>query len=154
MHAAGRAETHQVKFLAALFYIIIYALDFCTAEKLVVTAGLIDFHKILIYNASGTEIHVAYLRIAHLSVRKTDSLTASEKVAHRIFGSERVNERCSGCVDGIRVVMLALAPAIKNHKKNFSIHICYYLFSARKDTKSLPLFVLIIMFYLILHIGI
>ena len=47
-----------------------------------------------------------------------------------------------------------IAPAIKNHKKNFSIHICYYLFSARKDTKSLPLFVLIIMFYLILHIGI
>ena len=141
MHATCRAEAHKVKFLAALFYIIIYALDLSPAQKLVVTASLVDFHEILIYDTTCAEVHVSYLRVAHLSVREANSLAACKKMAHRIFGSERVNERCSRSIDGIGVVMFALSPSVENHKKNFSVHgyndlIITILYTAHKYSET------------------
>ena len=112
-----------MELLAGLFYIVIYAFYLRSGEQLVLAAGLVDFHKILIYNASCAKVHVADLGVSHLSVRKTDSLAACLQVAHRVFRSERVNERRTGRVDGIGVVMSAFTPTIQNHKKNFSVHI-------------------------------
>ena len=42
----------------------------------VVLAGTVDFHQVLIYDASGTDIEVTDLRVTHLSVGQTYVLTA------------------------------------------------------------------------------
>ena len=121
--SAAGAEAEKVELLSALLYVVIYTLNLGPVQKLVLAAGLVDLHKVLIYNSSGTEIHMADLRVSHLSVRKSDIFSASLEMAHRIFGAECVNEWCALSVDGIGVVVLALSPAVENHKKNFSVHI-------------------------------
>ena len=60
MHATGRAKAHEVKLLAALLYIIVNTLDFSPVQQLVLAAGLVYFHKVLINNASCTEVHMTY----------------------------------------------------------------------------------------------
>ena len=77
-----------MELLAICFCIVVGCLDFCIFQKLVLAAGDVDFHKVLIYNSSGAEVEVSYLRVAHLSVRQSDIFAASLKVAERIFFTE------------------------------------------------------------------
>ena len=50
-----------MEFLSGILHIVIYALYLGPVEKLVIAAGLVDFHKILIYNSSSAEVHVSDL---------------------------------------------------------------------------------------------
>ena len=121
-------QTKEVKLLARFLQIVITSLYLLVFHQLMVTARHIDLHQILIYDTSGTKIHVSYLGVTHLSVRKTYIFTASLKVGHWIFGSERIDERRALRVYGVRLVMTAFSPTVKNHQKYFSVHFIYKSF--------------------------
>ena len=87
-----------------------------------VAAGHVDLHEVLIYYPSCTEVEVSHFGVAHLSVRKADILSAGLKVAERIFFPEGLDVGSPLRVDGVCPVMLALAPAVEDHQKYFSVH--------------------------------
>ncbi len=123
MHAALRHQSHKMELLPALRRIVVCGLDFGIFKELVVAAGHVDFHKVLIDDPSGAEVEVAHLRVTHLSFRKSHGLAAGLKVRVGIFCAERVDVRRSLRVNGVRPVMLALAPSVEDHKKYFFAHI-------------------------------
>ena len=85
MHAAVGGEAHQVQLLAALFHVVVCRFNLRILQELMLAAGDIDLHQVLVYHAAGTQIHVAHLGVAHLTVRKTYIFTAGLQMAARVF---------------------------------------------------------------------
>ena len=127
--SAVRAETEEVELLPALPDIVISGLYLLVFHQLMVTAGHIYLYEVLINDAAGAEIHVTYLGIAHLAVRKTYVLATGLKMGERILLAKRVDKRCTLGKDGVGLVLAAFSPAVKNHKKDFSVHIYLFLVS-------------------------
>ena len=76
MHATVGGQSHQVELFALLLGVAISGLHLRVLHDRAVLAGAVDFHKVLINNASGTYIEVSHFRVAHLSVGKTHVFAA------------------------------------------------------------------------------
>ncbi len=123
VHAAVGGKAHQMQLFAALLHIVIGCLYLFVFQQFVLTAGDIDLHQVLIHHAAGAQVHVAYLGVAHLAVRKAYIFPAGLQVRGRVFGAEGVNVGGTLGPDGVGVVVTAFAPAVQNHQKYFSVHI-------------------------------
>ena len=116
VHAAMGAEAHEMELSAAVFHIIVCRAYLLIVEELVVAAGHIDLHEVLIYDSTGAEIHVADLRVAHLAVGQADVLATGLEVGHGVFRAETVDEGGALRVDCIRMVVASFSPAVQNHQ--------------------------------------
>ena len=122
VYAAVRGQTHQVDVLAVSLRVLVCADDFGVLHDAAVGTSAVDFHKVLIDDATGTDVEVTDLRVTHLSIGQTDVLTACQELAVRI-GSIQFVEIRSRCVeDDISLAVSADAPAVENHQKSFLCH--------------------------------
>ena len=80
MYAAGTCQAHEVKLLAGLLGVAVSLDNLLVLEDRTVSAGAVDFHEVLIHDASCTDIEVTHLRVTHLSVGQTYIFARSEKL--------------------------------------------------------------------------
>src|SRR5690554_183571 len=85
------------------------------ARQAVVSDGLADTAKVLINDATGTDVHVADLGVAHLPIRQAYKFTGSLYVGMTANGVQVVPGRRIGAADGVVLGVLAATPAVKNH---------------------------------------
>ena len=128
VNAAVGGEAHQVQLLAAGLHIFVGGLDLLILEELVLTAGDVDLHQVLVHHAACTQVHVAHFGVTHLAIGKADVFAAGLQVAVGIFLPQRVDIGRALGPDGVGIVVAAFTPAVQNHKKYFAVHIVCYLF--------------------------
>ena len=75
MYATITSQTHQVQLLVVLLSIGVSSLHLGILHDRTILAGAIDLNKILIHDATSTDIEVTHLRVTHLSVGQTNVLT-------------------------------------------------------------------------------
>ena len=115
MHAAGRGESHKMESLAVLFGVVVGADDFGIFEDRAVGTGTIDFHKVLIDDASGTDVEVSHFRVTHLSVGQTNVFTAGKQLRVRIFFVQTVDKGCRRLEDNVAFAVRTVTPAVETH---------------------------------------
>ena len=96
--------------------ILITAADFVVLQQRVVAAGVVDLHQILVDDPAAADIEVPHLAVAHLALRKAHILAAGGEVAVRISGSQGVDFRRAGGIDGIGGIGRAFSPAVEDHQ--------------------------------------
>ena len=69
-----------MKLLAILLSICICLLHLSILAYRAISASTVNLYQILIYNTSGTNVEVTYLRVTHLTIRKTNVFTRSLKL--------------------------------------------------------------------------
>ncbi len=74
MYAAVGSQTHEVELLAVILGVLVSGLHLWVGDDGAVSAGAVDLHEVLVYDAAGADIEVSYLRVAHLAVRQTNVL--------------------------------------------------------------------------------
>ena len=122
MHTTIAGEAHQMHALAVGLGILVGRHYLGVFQDAAVCTGAVNLHQILIYDATGTDIEVSYLRVTHLSVGQTYTLSACQELAVRVCSIKVVHERC-GCIeDHITLAMIADAPSVEDHQKCFLCH--------------------------------
>ena len=116
VYSAVRAEAHEVELAAAGLHIVVRSAYLLVLEELVVAAGHVYLHEVLIYDPAGTEVHVSYLGVAHLAVGQAHIFAAGLQVRHGIFRAEAVDERRALRIDRIGMVVLSFTPTVQNHQ--------------------------------------
>ena len=121
VHAAVRGQAHEVD-ADAVGAGVLERLDHLgILQDRVVTAGPVDLHEVLVDHAAGTDVEVSDLRVAHLSVGQSDILAVRAQLGVGILlghgrdigGVHRRND--------VGLVVVADAPAVENHQKNFFV---------------------------------
>ena len=123
VHAAVAGEAHEVHSLALAHGILEGALHLLVLHDAAVLAGAVDFHEVLIDDASGTDIQVAHLRVTHLSVGQTHVLAAGLQLAVGIGSIEIVHVGCRRLIDDVAFLFVADAPSVEDHQQSFLCHI-------------------------------
>ena len=116
VYAAVAGQAHQVDALASLLGVFVGADDFWVFQNAAVCAGAVDFHQILIDDATGTDVQVTHLAVTHLSIGQTYILTTCQKLAVRISCVNLVKVRSWSVEDDIPFAVSANAPAVENHQ--------------------------------------
>ena len=116
VNAAITCQSHEMQLLAVLLSVSVCSHDLRILHDRAVLAGAVNLHEILIYDASGSDIEVSYLRVAHLSVGKTYVLAACLKLRVSRNSREIIQIRCRRVVDNITVAMLSDSPSVENHQ--------------------------------------
>ncbi len=116
VHAAGGCEAHEVHGLSGGGAVLECALHFGVVVDGAALDGFVDFHEVLIYDASGTDVEVTYFRVAHLSVRQTDVFAACLELGVRIGLEQIVVVGVRSAVYGVCVVVGTDAPTVENHE--------------------------------------
>ena len=114
--SAVGAQSEEVQGPAAACHIVVCCFDFLVFQKFVLAAGHVDLDQILINDAARADVEMSHLGVAHLSGGKTHVLTAGFQKRYGVLCPELVEIGGSLSVDGVGAVMLALAPAVEDHK--------------------------------------
>ena len=80
---------------------------------------MIYHHQILIDDASGTDVEVSRLGVAHLSIWQTHGLARSLQLGVRISGFQIVEIWRWGLCYHVTLALVAYAPAVENDQKSF-----------------------------------
>ena len=116
MNASVGAESHEVELLARLAGILVSLLHLCVLHDRAVLAGAVDFHEVLIHDASGTDVEVSHLRVAHLSVGQAHVFAAGVELRVCRDSREIVKIRCRSVVDDVTLAVFADSPSVENHQ--------------------------------------
>ena len=128
MYAAVAGQAHEVDVLACLLGVLVCADDFRVLQDAAVGTSAVDFHQVLIDDATCTDVEVTHLAIAHLPVGQTDVFAACQELAVRISLVNLVEVRSRSVEDDIPLAVSANAPAVEDHQKSFLCHnVIYYL---------------------------
>ena len=114
--AAVGGKAHNVEVLAGLLGIGVGLLHLRIVADGAVGAGTVDFHEVLINNATGTDIEVTDLGVAHLAVGQAHILTAGLQLRVSIIGVEIVKIGSRGAADNVVFLLIADSPSVENHK--------------------------------------
>ena len=112
-----RCKPHQVKSLTVLLGITEGRLDFRVLQYGVVGTGEVDLHKILIDYASGTDIQVPRLRVAHLPFGKTDIQARSLQFRVRVVGFEVVHIWRGSLCYHVTLALVTDTPTVENNEQ-------------------------------------
>ncbi len=88
VNAAGGGQAHEVDGHIVGAGVAEGTLDFGIVEDGPRLYGPVDFHQVLIYDASGADVEVANFGIAHLAVGEADVLAAGVELRVGIAGVE------------------------------------------------------------------
>ena len=114
--ATIRAETHEVELLALFLCISVGSLHLWVLHDGAVLAGAVDLHKVLIDNASGTNVEVTHLRVSHLSVGQTNIFARCLQLRVSRHGREIVEIRGRRVENHVALAMLTDSPSVENHQ--------------------------------------
>ena len=115
VHSAVAAEAEEMELLARALDIVVAGGNLFVLEQLMLPAGDIDLHEVLVDDAACAEIHVAYLGVAHLALRKAYILAAALQLRVGIFRAKRIDMGLPLCVNCVAVVRATKAPTVQNH---------------------------------------
>lgn len=96
---------------------------------------LANLDQVLINHPAGPDIHVAYLRIAHLPLGQSYRQTRGIQLRMGIFVVKAVDIGRMGLVYGRHRLVLRNTPAIQDYKKYFFIHLAKLLAAKAKFCK-------------------
>ena len=116
MHTAVAGQTHQVQFLIILLGIGVGSLHLRILHDGAVLASAVNLHKVLIDDASCTDVEVSNLRVTHLSVGQTYVLTAGLELRVGRYGCQIIQIRGRRIEDHVALAMLSDSPSIENHQ--------------------------------------
>ena len=116
MHATVGAEAHEVQLLARLLGVGIGSLHLRVLHNRIVLAGAVDLHKVLIDNATGTDVQVTHLRVAHLSVGQTHVFARSLQLRVSRNGRQIIKIRSRRIIDHVAPSVLSDSPSVENHQ--------------------------------------
>ena len=80
------------------------------------TLSACGYESINVWHGACAEVEVTYLRVTHLTVRKTYGLAACLESGHRVVLAEALDVGSSLSVDDIRLILSSLAPSVEDHK--------------------------------------
>ena len=80
VYASVRCQAHEVNILSLFFGVGEGGYYFGVFQYAAVGARTVDFHQVLVDDASGTDVEVAYFGIAHLPVGESDVFAACLKL--------------------------------------------------------------------------
>ena len=112
MNTARAHKAHEVESLAVSLDVV-HSLD----EDLVlgdgaVLDGIVDARKLLEHDAAGTDVEVAYLGVAHLTVGKAHVLARSAERGVGILSVQAIKEGRLGSGDGVLAISRSKAATI------------------------------------------
>ena len=116
---AGAAKAHEVDGDIVLLGVGEGAFDLGILGEGTVGDRAVDLHEILIHDASRTDVEMADLGVAHLAVGQTYIFTAGLEFRMGILGHEAIHERGGSVEDGIVLLMVADAIAVKDDQQCF-----------------------------------
>ena len=122
MHAAIGSQTHEMDALTLLLGIAIGTLDFRILKDAAILAGTVNLDKVLIDDATGTDVQVTYFAVAHLSVRQTYVFAAGIQLRMWADCVQIVKIRCGRAEDNVATSLVADSPSVENHKNCFLCH--------------------------------
>jgi len=105
-----------VELLARLLGIAVCSNDSLVLENVATLAGLVDLHQILIYHASGTDVEMSHLGVAHLPVGQSDILAAGVQLCVCACRVEIIEVRRRRVEDYVTLTMLAISPSVEDHQ--------------------------------------
>ena len=108
-------KSHKVDSFAVLLGIGECRNDFFIVENRFISHRFVDFHQVLIYNASGADVKVSHLGVTHLTVGKTNVFAARLQFRMRILFQEIIPIRSRCRKDDVRFGMVADSPTVQNH---------------------------------------
>ncbi|MNE46637.1 hypothetical protein D3C80_1409860 [compost metagenome] len=114
VHAAIGQQAEDVHGLAGSHGLVDRAAEYGVVEEFAVLDGLGDPGKVLVHHATGTEVHVADLGVAHLPVRQTDVHAGAGDQAVRLGGAQAIVDRRVGRIDGVVVGAFAVTETIQD----------------------------------------
>ena len=116
VHAAVRHEAHEMHVHAVFLGVFERGFHLRVLHDRVVAAGAVDLHEVLIHDASGADIEVSDLRIAHLSVGQADVLAVGAQFGMGVFRGHGRNVFGMDGRNHVRLIVMAVSPAIEDHK--------------------------------------
>ena len=81
-----------------------------------------DAGELLVNHPAGADVGVAHLGVAHLPLRQTHIHAGSADIGAGVFGKDAVQVGGFGGMDGVAVVLGAVAEAIHNNKCKRFLH--------------------------------
>ena len=115
MNTTGRSQAHQVEFLTSLLSIAVSVDDLLILQDVTALASLVDLNEVLIYHTTSTDVEVTYLRVTHLTVRKTYVLATSLESRMCRNCCQIIEIRSWSLEDNITLIMLTDSPSVENH---------------------------------------
>ena len=128
MNTAIAGQTHQVNALAVQLSVLVGIHNLRILQDAAVGTGTVNLHQVLIYDTTGTDIQVTYLRVTHLSVGQPHVLAASQQLTVGIVLLQIIHIRSRCIEDNITLTFITDAPAVQDHQKRFLSHNNLYLF--------------------------
>ena len=116
VHAAVAAKPHQMEFLALLFGVGVGSFHLRILHDRVILTCPIDFHQVLIDDASCTDIEMSHLRISHLSVGQPHIFAACLQLTVCRHCREIIQIGCRGIKNHVTLILFSDSPTIENHE--------------------------------------
>ena len=116
VHTTAGSKTHEVDALVVLLCVFVCAHDFRVLQNATVLAGTVDFHEVLIDDASCADVEVTHFGVAHLSVRKTYVLAAGVELRVWTNCIEIIKIRGWSAIDDVAFTLVADSPSVENHE--------------------------------------
>ena len=134
VNAARAHKAHEVKGLS-LSLDIVHSLD----ENLVlgdgaVLDGIVDARKLLEHDATGTDVEVTHLGVAHLAVGKAHVLARSTERGVRILLVQAIKEGRLGSGDGVLAISRSQAAAVHDNQECRKMTLCHMSYSPALTT--------------------
>ena len=107
--------THQVERLAVVLGVVHGLQQGLVLIHVAILGRLGDAGQLLVDDAARADVGVAYLRVAHLPVRKADIKAGSADLGVGVLGKIFVEVRLFGGMDGVAVVGVVDAETVEDH---------------------------------------
>ena len=107
VYASVRYESHQMKCRIVFLYILTRFHKRFILKEISILDRLCDLCKILVYDTACTHVQMSYLRVSHLSVRKSYCHTAGISFHERALSHQFVHNRCSCLCNSITMLVIS-----------------------------------------------
>ena len=115
VNTAVREKSEQVQCGIICFCIFNSLYQLFILEEIAVLDCFRDSGQLLIYNAACAHVQMAYLRVTHLSVRKTYSKSAGLSFYVRALAHQLVHNRSFCFADSVMLAFVIQSISVKNH---------------------------------------
>ena len=115
VNTAVREKSEQMQCGIVCFCILNSLYQLFILEEIAVLDCFCDSGQLLIYNAACAHVQMAYLRVTHLSVRKTYSKSAGLSFYVRALAHQLVHNRSFRFADSVMLAFVIQSISVKNH---------------------------------------
>ena len=115
VNAAVGEQTPDMEVGVVLLAVLDSAEELFVLKEDAVLDILCDESEVLVDDTAGTDVHVTYLGVTHLSVRKSYSKSGSISELIRALCHQLIHNGCVSHLDGVTLFLLRDAVAVEDH---------------------------------------